>query len=297
MASVLEVTVTTIAGKRETLNVDPSSTFGDLKALMREKTGETHFRLGFQGRRRPASETLEGAGVSPGACGIWMVSATPMAPRKQALGRTARGVQNGSVKHAIAAARDELDRTINTRADVIEKKLDETNVNGIATGKDVSAALHILRGGAIERTPGQNDHERVNQIKDQRTRLEIERRDLTLRVRGESEAKKLAARNAMHDAAVLAEGAIQTAFREVGSLRELDEEKKKVLKAVAARKKQLRLHEEGPAPPKKRRRSKAAVTLAASQTDAQPEVDPKVAAMEEQLDAELAAIERGEFER
>ena len=299
----MEVFVTTLDGKREPMNIDPSSTFGALKGLVREKTGETQFRLGFRGKKRGDTVTLEEAGVSPEACDIWMSSVFRQTNRTQALGRVARGVQNGSIKHAIVAVGGELAREINTRADGIEDKLEEHKELAASTGKDVSDVLHIIRGGATDRIPGQDRHARVKQIRIQKVLLENERKDLSLQAREELTAKKIAASEAMHDAAVVAEGAVQTAFRDVGSLQELDDEKKKMLKAVAARKKQLRSEEAGlPAEKKPRKGSKAWKAEAAEALAAEAAgsiastVDPEVAALEDETDAKLAAIERGEFE-
>ena len=220
------------------------------------------------------------------------MSPNPNRPsRKQALGRIARGTQvsGASIKHSI-------EKVVNTRADRIDEKL-------VTIAEDTSDAIRILRGGATDRIPGQDRHARVKQIRIQKVLLENERKDLSLQAREELTAKKIAASEATHDAAVVAEGAVQTAFRDVGSLQELDDEKKKMLKAVAARKKQLRSEEAGlPAEKKPRKGSKAWKAEAAEALAAEAAgsiastVDPEVAALEDETDAKLAAIERGEFE-
>ena len=252
MASVINVRVNTFSGECLELSIDSNGSVSDLEAIVRTKTGEDRFRLGSKGNFLP-NKTLKDVGVDGMAdISMWKKSVQMnQASRKQALGRIARGTQvsGASIKHSI-------EKVVNTRANAIEDKLTENKVLAEATGENVSAALHILRGGEASTTG--NTHELVNQNKIQKTLLENERKNLNKRAQEEKVATKLATSQTLHDAAVVAEGALQTGFQDIDSVQKCVE----MGKALAARKRQLKLEEavvvEGqPAEKKPRKGSKA----------------------------------------
>ena len=282
MASVVNVKVSTFTGERLPLDIDPDGSVSDLKNIVRDKTGEDRFRLGSKGKYLPDKKTLKEVGVGDGS-EIWMARSVSVnkPARTQALGRTARGVQNGSIKHAIFAVGGELERAINNRANAIEDKLTENKVLAEATGENVSQVLHILKGGETPRGE-QSDLARQKQIKVQKTALENERADLNERERKRKAAEKEVENRTIIDGAVLVKGAVQTAFGDVDSLQALDDKKKKVLKAVAERKRQLHNADDAVAltPKKPRKGSKAgkaaeaALALAAEEAAKALATDP-----------------------
>ena len=111
--SVVNVVVTTLLGVKVPLAVDSGITGGELKDLVRQKAEvPKQFRIGFKSVGLAAKRALSEAGIPDGA-EIWMSkseSPPTLSGHAQALGRTARGVQNGSIKHAIVAVGSELAR-------------------------------------------------------------------------------------------------------------------------------------------------------------------------------------------
>ena len=314
--SVVNVVVTTMLGVKVPMAVDPKITGGDLKDLVSQKAEvPRQFRLGFKSDKLASKRTLTYAGITDGA-EIWMSKTESPANRSghvQALGRTARGVQNGSIKHAIAKAGGELERAIDTRADGIETKLKENKELAEATGKDVSDALHILRGGEVPKVDGMTDLDRMKQLRNVKHGANQELTDIMERERLRKRQNKDADRDAVNDDAMVVEGGAQTAFRDVTTREELAQKKKQMLRAFAHQDKRMRLAEEGPLAEKKPSRNskawkaaKAAEELAAkaneeAQTGSSSvegdAMDPEVAALDDETNARLAAIERGEFER
>ena len=316
--------VTTMLGVKVPMAVDPKITGGDLKDLVSQKAEvPRQFRLGFKSDKLASKRTLTYAGITDGA-EIWMSKTESPANRSghvQALGRTARGVQNGSIKHAIAKAGGELERAIDTRADGIETKLKENKELAEATGKDVSDALHILRGGEVPKVDGMTDLDRMKQLRNVKHGANQELTDIMERERLRKRQNKDADREATIEDAMVVEGGMQTAFRDATTRAELTQKKKQMLKAFALHDKRLRLEEEGPPEKKPRKGSKAwkdaeaakaladalaakaAVESADEESADKDVVAPaakehaaEVTALEEQTNAELAAIERGEFE-
>ena len=253
--SVVNVVVTTLLGEKVPLAIDSGTTGAKLKDLVRQKAEvPKQFRLGFKSVGLAAKRALSEAGIPDGA-EIWMSkseSPPTLSGHAQALGRVARGKQvAGSIKHAIAAVDGNLTRAINTRADRTDAKID---ANLVAT----TEILSRINGEEVPRVPGQTDIARMKQLRSTKHNADQELTDIKERERLRKRQNKIDDNSAMHDAAVVAEGAFQTGFQNIDSVQKCVE----MGKALAARKRQLKLEEavvvEGqPAEKKPRKGSKA----------------------------------------
>ena len=268
---MFDIFVTTVSGVRVPLSVDPQTTGSDLKDLVRQRADVPKlFRLGFKADYLTEKSTLSSAGV-PAAAEIWMSkrepTKSPQSGYTQALGRVARGKQpNGSTLHAIVAVGTELKRTMNTRADAIDTKLDENT-------KELSKITHALNGGETTADDGLTYTEQKTRIKMAKTVLEARRKDIIQKEQKEQEVKQeakevkqkakqiakeqrtIVGSQALHDAAVVAESAVH----DTSSLEDLEVQKKALNKIINAKKKQQRSElGETPAPKKKPRLDKKA---------------------------------------
>ena len=276
--SVLNVFIKTLSGVRVPLSVDPETTVGDLKNLVQKKAEVPRlFRLGYKSNALAKKQTLTGAGI-PDAAEIWMIAAPPPVVQQsgytQALGRTTRGVQpNGSIKHAIDVGCARLAHTMNRRANGIEAKLDAGKEIGVATGNEVAAIHRILKSGETTRELGQSCDERTIQIKRIKTNIECERIGLANEKRANMEAKKLQTNQIILEGAMIAEGAVESAFQDVETIEDLEKKRKAYNKACAAKKKSMRQEEEGPPAQKKPRKGSKAAKLQTTLMDTAAELE------------------------
>ena len=269
---MVNVFVTTLSGERESLTVDPEITVDELKSLVRQKVDvPKQFRLGYKSRALAVKQTLAGAGV-PNAAEIWMAKAeSPVLQQSghtQALGRVARGKQpNGSTVHAIAAVAAittvgvKLQCTMNARADRIDTKID---ANMVAT----TEVLSRINGEEVPRVPGQTDIARMKQLRSTKHNADQELTDIKERERVRKLQNQKVDNDTILQGAVIADGAVQSAFQDITSLEDLEKNRKAMNKAYAARKKRMRQAAEGPPAAKKKpcKGSKAAEQTTLAET-------------------------------